>query len=114
MSRSRSCLWNSLGENQAFVEKNFDAVINSFDAVAKSVADEWNAELKAAFTPNNDRFSGYLPTLVTSDESLKRLYHTAVMSAVYFKRTTPHSVYGTTYVTLLPRYWETATFLWDM
>jgi hypothetical protein len=105
---------NSLGENQAFVEKNFDAVINSFDAVARATADEWNAELKAAFTPNNDRFSGYLPTLVTSDESLKRLYHTAVMSAVYFKRTTPHSVYGTTYVTLLPRYWETATFLWDI
>jgi len=105
---------NSLGENQTFVEKNFDAVINSFDAVARATADEWNAELKAAFTPNNDRFSGYLPTLVTSDESLKRLYHTAVMSAVYFKRTTPHSVYGTTYVTLLPRYWETATFLWDI
>jgi hypothetical protein len=36
------------------------------------------------------------------------------MSALYFKRTTPHSVYGTTYVTLLPRYWETATFLWDI
>jgi len=70
--------------------------------------------LKAAFTPNNGRYSGYLPTLVTDDESLKRLYHTAVMSAVYFRRTTPHSVYGTTYVTLMPRYWETATFLWDI
>ena len=36
------------------------------------------------------------------------------MSALYFKRTTPHSVYGTTYVTLMPRYWETTTFLWDI
>lgn len=105
---------NSLGESQGFVEKNYDALINSFDTVAKATADEWNAELKAAFTPNNGRFSGYLPTLVTTDESVKRLYHSAVMSAIYFKRTTPYSVYGTTYVTLLPRYWETATFLWDI
>jgi hypothetical protein len=105
---------NSLGESQQFVERHYDSIINSFDAVAKTTADEWNAELKAAFTPDNGRYSGYLPTLVTTDESLKRLYHTAVMTAVYFKRTTPHSIYGTTYVTLLPRYWETATFLWDI
>lgn len=105
---------NSLGESKAFVEKHYDSVINSFDSVARATADEWNAELKAAFTPNNGRFSGFLPTLVTTDESLKRLYHTSVMTAIYFKRTTPHSVYGTTYVTLMPRYWETATFLWDI
>lgn len=105
---------NSLGENQAAAEKQFDALINNFEQTLKSTTDEWNAELKAVFTPNNNRYSGYLPILVTSDESVKRLYHSAVMSAVYFKRTTPHSVYGTTYVTLMPRYWETATFLWDI
>lgn len=105
---------NSLGGTASDVQRDFDAIINNFDRIAKTTADEWNAELRAAFTPNNGRYSGYLPTLVTSDESLKRLYHTAVMTAVYFKRTTPHSVYGTTYVTLMPRYWETATFLWDI
>lgn len=105
---------NSLGATAAGARKDFDAIVNNFDAAAKATYDEWNAELKAAFTPDNDRFSGYLPTLVTDDESLKRLYHAAVMTAVYFKRTTPHSVYGTTYVTLMPRYWETATFLWDI
>jgi hypothetical protein len=112
---SRSIVFvNSLGESQPFVEKHYDSIINSFDSVAKTTADEWNAELKAAFTPNNGRYSGFLPTLVTTDESLKRLYHSAVMTAIYFKRTTPYSVYGTTYVTLMPRYWETATFLWDI
>jgi hypothetical protein len=105
---------NSLGATAGDAQKDFDSLINNFDSVAKQTADEWNAELKAVFTPNNGRYSGYLPTLVTDDESLKRLYHTAVMTAVYFKRTTPHSVYGTTYVTLMPRYWETATFLWDI
>lgn len=105
---------NSLGETKDFVEKNYDAVINDFDRVRQATTDEWNAELRAAFTPNNGRYSGYLPTLVTTDESVKRLYHSAVMSALYFRRTTPHSVYGTTYVTLMPRYWETTTFLWDI
>ncbi|MBC7796274.1 MAG: hypothetical protein H7Z37_05350, partial [Pyrinomonadaceae bacterium] len=105
---------NSLGATAINVQKEFDSLINNFDVVQKQSADGWNAELKAAFTPNNNRFSGHLPTLSTNDESLKRLYHTAVMSAVYFKRTTPQSVYGTTYVTLMPRYWETATFLWDI
>lgn len=105
---------NSLGANAAEAEKSFDSVIGNFDSMAKATTDEWNAELKAAFTPNNNRFSGYLPTLVTTDESVKRLYHSAVLSALFFKRTTPHSVSGTTYVTLAPRYWETTTFLWDI
>ena len=105
---------NSLGATAAEAAKSYDSVINNFDAMAKATTDEWNAELKAAFTPNNDRFSGYLPTLVTTDESVKRIYHSAVLSALFFKRTTPHSVSGTTYVTLAPRYWETTTFLWDI
>lgn len=105
---------NSLGETKAAVEKDFDALINSFDATAKATTAEWDAQLRAAFTPGNDRFSGHVPTLVTADDNMKRLYHSAVMSALYFRRTSPHSVYGTTYVTLMPRYWETTTFLWDI
>lgn len=105
---------NSLGESQTVVEKTYDAIINNFDQVQKQNADEWNAEMKAAFTPNNGRYSGHLPTLVTNDDAVKQLYHTAALHALYFRRTTPHSIYGTTYVTLLPRYWETTTFLWDI
>lgn len=105
---------NSLGESQSYVEKNYDAIINNFDQVLKQNYDEWNAEMKAAFTPNNGRYSGHLPTLVTADDSVKQIYHTAALHALYFRRTTPHSIYGTTYVTLLPRYWETTTFLWDI
>ncbi len=105
---------NALAEHPEEARRNYDALVRNFDAAAAQVRDEWNAELKAAFTPGNDRFSGYLPTLVTNDEAVRRLYHSAVMSALFFKRTTPHSVYGTTYVTLAPRYWETTTFLWDI
>jgi hypothetical protein len=105
---------NSIGGTRADAARDFDSLVNSFDAVAKATTDEWNYQLRSAFTPNNDRFSGYVATLVTSDESVKRIYHSAVMTALYFRRTTPHSVYGTTYATLMPRYWETTTFLWDI
>jgi hypothetical protein len=105
---------NALAETADEALRDFDALARDFDGAAQRARDEWNAELKAAFTPGNDRFSGYLPTLHTSDGAVRRLYHSAVMSALFFKRTTPHSVYGTTYVTLAPRYWETTTFLWDI
>jgi hypothetical protein len=105
---------NALAETAAEAQKNYDQLVRDFAGAATDVRDEWNAQLRAAFTPGNDRFSGYVPTLVTSDESVRRLYHSAVMSALLFRRTTPHSVYGTTYVTLAPRYWETTTFLWDI
>src|SRR6202158_5031857 len=105
---------NALAGSAAEAQRHYDALVRNFEAAATQVRDEWNAELKAVFTPGNDRFSGYLPTLVTNDESVRRLYHSAVMSALFFKRPTPHSVYGTAYVTLAPRYWETTTFLWDI
>jgi hypothetical protein len=105
---------NALAEKADEAERNYDRLVKDFAGAAAAVRDEWNAQLKAAFTPGNDRFSGYVPTLVTTDESVRRLYHSAVMTALFFRRTTPHSVYGTTYVTLAPRYWETTTFLWDI
>ncbi|MCC6329540.1 MAG: hypothetical protein IT174_13575 [Acidobacteria bacterium] len=105
---------NSVGGNAADAQKDFDGIIDSFDTVAKATTDEWDRQLRAAFTPGNDVFSGHVPTLVTTDDNVKRIYHSAVMSALYFRRTSPHSVYGTTYVTLMPRYWETTTFLWDI
>ena len=105
---------DALAESADEAQRNYDRLVRDFASNAAAVRDEWNAQLKAAFTPGNDRFSGYVPTLVTSDDSVRRLYHSAVLSALFFRRTTPHSVYGTTYVTLAPRYWETTTFLWDI
>jgi hypothetical protein len=105
---------NIIGEDAAAALRSYDALIRDSQGAAQRTRDEWNAELKAAFTPGNDRFSGYLPRLVTRDEAVRRLYQMAAMSALFFKRATPHSVYGTTYVTLAPRYWQTTTFLWDI
>ena len=114
-NESRSVVFvNALAGTATDAQKDYDRTISSFDTIADQTRAEWNSQFAAAFTPGNSIFSGHVPTLVTSDDNVKRLYHSAVLSALYFRRTTPHSVYGTTYVTLAPRYWETTTFLWDI
>jgi hypothetical protein len=90
------------------------AIVRNFEAESTRSREEWNSVLKAAFTHENGIFSGSLPLLVTSDASAPRLYHTALATLLFHRRTTAASVYGTTYVTLAPRYWETTTFLWDI
>lgn len=92
----------------------FDALANRFEEVAEETEKQWNEELKAAFTPGNSKFSGYVPTLRTEDRNLKKLYDMTVFTALLFRRNSPDSVYGTSYMTLFPRYWVTTTFLWDI
>ncbi len=52
--------------------------------------------------------------LKTDEEDLARLYYMTTLGCLCCHRTNPISSYGTAYVTLLPNYWTTATFLWDM
>lgn len=73
----------------------------------------WNEELRAVFTPGNDRYSGFLPILETRDEAIRKLYLTGILGVIYFKRDTPYSVIGRAYDTLMPKWWQTVTFLWD-
>lgn len=96
------------GATQVFDELGADP-----SAVVESTREQWDAELAAVFTPGNDRYSGWLPTLETESDELRRLYLNGVLGVVYFKRISPHSVVGRTYDTLMPRYWQTLTYLWD-
>ena len=96
------------------------SALAAFDDLASNPGDEiaeceshWNAELGAVFTPGNDRYSGHLPMLETSCAALRRLWLNGVAGVVYFKRDNPYSVMGRTYDTLMPRYWQALTFLWD-
>lgn len=81
-------------------------------AIAASTA-EWDAELAAAFTPGNSSWSGCLPVLHTNDDALRRLYHLGALGVIYMRRDTAASMLGRAYETLLPRYWQTTTFIWD-
>lgn len=82
-------------------------------AMAPAAEADWRAEIAAAFTPGNTRYSGHLPVLETSNADLRALYLNAVITVIGFKREHPASAYGRTYVTLMPRYWATTSFIND-
>ncbi|PZF79864.1 hypothetical protein [Jiangella anatolica] len=97
-----------------------DGALATFDAVAADVPGQvaaartlWDDTLRAAFTPGNDQFSGHVPTLETSNDALRRLYWWGVLGVIWFRRDSPASHLGRVYDTLMPRYWQTTTFIWD-
>jgi len=91
----------------------YDEVVAHPEYEILKTEQDWNAELQAVFTPGNDRYSGYLPTLVTDDQDILRLYYASILSVIYFKRDNPYSQYGRAYDTVMPKYWQTVTFIWD-
>jgi hypothetical protein len=97
-----------------------DAARTAFARVAADVAgaieasrSAWDASLAAMFTPGNDEFGGCLPELRTRNDALRTLYWWGAMGVLWFRRDNPASVLGRTYDTLMPRYWQTTTFIWD-
>ena len=104
---------HAIGATDAEAEATYDALIRGVPAELDRVRADWNAELAAVFTPDNDRYSGHLPDLHTEDEAILKMYHTGALGVVYFKRDSPYSAHGRSYDTLMPRYWQSVTFLWD-
>jgi hypothetical protein len=104
---------NAIGETAAEAGEVFDTLIHRVDSEIARAEDDWNHELAAVFTPGNDRYSGVMPTLHTSDRDILKLYHMGILGVIYFKRDTQFSVHGRAYTTLMPRYWQPVTFLWD-
>ncbi|WP_116951192.1 MGH1-like glycoside hydrolase domain-containing protein [Jiangella endophytica] len=97
-----------------------DGALAAYDTVVADVPGQvaaartlWDDTLRAAFTPGNDQFSGHVPTLETSNDALRRLYWWGVLGVIWFRRDSPASHLGRVYDTLMPRYWQTTTFIWD-
>jgi hypothetical protein len=102
------------------IEETVEEALDSYDAFIANpgseitkVTEQWNSEINSIFEKNNNSYSGHLPILYTDDEDIKRLYYTSILGVVYFRRDNPFSVYGRAYDTLMPRYWQTTTFIWD-
>lgn len=102
-----------LGETLDAATATYDAIAADVDGQLARTQREWGAELKTAFTPGNDRWSGSLPRLETSDDDLRRLYNAGALGVILFKRDSPASKIGRSYDTLMPRFWQGLTFLWD-
>ena len=104
---------DAVGATRDAAQQTFDALVRDVDGELARIRDEWNREIESVFTADNGRYSGFMPTLETSDRDILKLYHTGILGVIYFKRDSAASVHGRVYTTLMPRYWQTATFLWD-
>ena len=104
---------HALGETRAEAEQRFERLTRNVPGAIAAAEASWAAEIAAAFEPGNGRFSGSLPVLETDSDALRRLYWTGLLGVLVMRRDSPHSVLGRTYDTLMPRYWQTTTFVWD-
>ncbi|HEY1787631.1 MAG TPA: hypothetical protein VGJ73_05720 [Verrucomicrobiae bacterium] len=85
--------------------KHFEA---SFDRVEA----DWEKRFDAMFTPGNSVFSGNLPTLVTSDEQVRRVYYMSALSLLSVLRT-GFPVAPRVYVSNTPESNCTMMYFWD-
>jgi hypothetical protein len=94
-------------------EAVFDRVSADVPAAVAAAETMWNDQLEAIFTPGNSEYSGHLPALETSSDTLRRLYWWGALGVIWFRREFAGNVHGRSYDTLMPNYWATTTFIWD-
>lgn len=90
-----------------------DHIQAQFGQLEKENDATFNRLLRSAFTPNSSDFSGNLPRLVTTNETLWKLYHNGFANLLFARRVSPDSVYGPTYLTLSGHVLPTLGFPWD-
>lgn len=103
----------AIGENVAAASADYQALASDVGAELDRARRAWDEEIAAAFTPGNALYSGHLPVLQTSDPDISRVYYMGALGVMYMRRDSPYSIHGRSYDTLMPRYWQTVTFLWD-
>ncbi|MFC7405832.1 hypothetical protein [Georgenia alba] len=104
---------HTIGPDEATATAAYDRIARDVAGAIEASRAAWDASLAAMFTPGNPEFGGCLPVLETSDDALRTLYWWGALGVLWFRRDNPASVLGRTYDTLMPRYWQTTTFIWD-
>ena len=102
-----------LGDDISKALNEYKDIFNNVSKEIVACREFWNNEIENAFTPGNSSFSGSMPLLETTDKEVSKLYYMGVLGVIYFRRDNPYSVLGRTYDTLMPKYWQTVTFIWD-
>ena len=75
--------------------------------------DLWRHRFEQVFTPANGHFSGNLPTLVTGDAKVRRLYYASILSLLCLERTNFGPRFPRVFVTASPRWATTLVYFWD-
>jgi hypothetical protein len=83
-----------------------------FDATLASSETGYRDLWRSMFTPGNPHFSGYLPTLRTTDAGISKSYYMAALLALYM-RNTRISASEPIFLTGGPRLGPTTTYFWD-
>jgi len=104
---------NVIGDSLPDVISGYKKMISNAETEIQKCREAWNDEINAAFTPGNSKFSGSMPLLETTNKEISRLYYMGVLGVINFRRDNPYSVMGRTYDTLMPKYWQSVTFIWD-
>lgn len=104
----------ALGESEDIARERYIRHLRNFDQSCQMVQNLWNDRIRKAFIPGNDHYSGHLPTFITQNDDLLRLYLMTTLGCIALRRNNPIGSYHPAFVTLSPNYWTTASFLWDM
>jgi hypothetical protein len=84
----------------------------AFDQNFQQAKTRWAERWRAAFVLGNKQFSGHLPTLVTEDEKIRRVYYESALVPLLLLRTnlpaSPHC-----FVTAGPQSANTLMYFWD-
>ncbi|ADB50914.1 hypothetical protein [Conexibacter woesei] len=103
----------ALAHAQEQALETFDRLAADVPGAVRAAEQLWARELTDAFTPGAGATSGSLPVLETSNDALRELYWAGVLGVLWFRRDSPDGVLGRSYDTLMPRYWQSTTFIWD-
>lgn len=102
-----------VGDEGANLDTAFEAMASDIDGAIAASTNHWNRVLKDLFEADSEFTSGALPKLETSNEALRQLYWWGAMGTAWFRREIPSGIRARHYDTLMPRYWQTTTFIWD-
>jgi hypothetical protein len=103
----------TLAANATEAEALYHRVQSQFSELERRNEFRFDQLLHSAFTPGNSDFSGSLPRLQTSSETLWNLYHNGLKNLLTSRRRSPDSVYGPTLLTLSGHVLPTLSFPWD-
>lgn len=90
-----------------------DRLQASFAGMQERSETRFEQLLQSAYTPGNSDFSGYLPRLQTTSETLWNLWQNGLRNLLTARRRSPDSAYGPTLLTLSGHVLPTLSFPWD-
>jgi len=84
----------------------------SFDQSFALAKTQWEERWQAAFTPGNTHFSGHLPTLLTDDPKIRRVYYEGALAPLILCRSNLPAA-KRCFVTAGPNWAVTLMYFWD-